>query len=150
MLGVLLAGPHQLDRLRDFLGDHDRLADEFLDGAAPAEAAAEHGAMNDDLVVRYAGGKRRRHERGRRILGRHPDFDAVRLDVRRAGLRLHGGVGEKGHGVVGSEAPRRARERSAEIAVGAADFGVRRGEAAAHLLRRCRRSTPGRCRGRPS
>ena len=48
---VLFARPNELDRRFDFLGDEHRLADVLLNRGAPAEAAAEHHAMDHDLVV---------------------------------------------------------------------------------------------------
>src|SRR3974390_231674 len=77
VLDVLLARPQELDRDIDLLGDHHRLADEFLNGGAAAEAPAQERAMDHDLVVRHAGGAGRRCQRGHRLLRRHPDFDTA-------------------------------------------------------------------------
>ena len=80
-------------------------------------------------------------ERGRGILGRRPDFDAVRPDMRGAGLRLHGGMGEKRHRIIRLDASRGAGERRRGIAVGAADLRRRRVEPGAHQFAQSPRST---------
>ncbi len=131
---VLFARPHELDRLAELLGDEHRLADIFLDGAAPAEAAAEHRAVHHDLVIRDAGGDGGGGERGGGALGRHPDLDSVGSDVRGAGLRLHGRVREERDRVVGLDPPHGARKTGGYVAVGAADLTLFHVQAAAHEL----------------
>ena len=103
---VLFARPYELDRLAKFFGDGDRLADVFLNRCAAAETAAKHRAVHPHLRVRHAGGISGGGKRRRRILGRHPDVDAVVANMRRTGLRLHRGVREKRHRVVGLDALR--------------------------------------------
>ena len=107
---VLFARPQELDRLTELLGDEHGLADIFLDGAAPAEAAAEQCAVHHDLVIGDAGRDGGGGERSGGALGRHPDLDSVGFDVRGAGLRLHGRVREERDGVVGFDPPHGARE----------------------------------------
>ena len=54
---VLFARPDQLDRRAgELLGDHHRLADIIVEGAAPAEAAAEMQLVDVALLLRQAGG----------------------------------------------------------------------------------------------
>ena len=76
---------------------------------APAEAAAEHHAMDHDLVVRHAGGRGGGGERGRGVLRRRPDLDPAGPDMGGAGLRLHGGVRQERHRVVRLDAAGGAR-----------------------------------------
>ena len=92
----------------------------------------EHRAVHHDLVIRNAGRDGGGCERGGGALGRHPDLDSVGFDMRGAGLRLHGRVGEERDRVFGFHASRGARERRDRITVGAPDPGFFRREAFAH------------------
>ena len=97
---VLLARPDELHRLADLFRDQDRLPHEILEDAAPAEAAAQHHLVDHDLVGRHAGCVRRDGKRGFAVLRGRPDLDPVGRHMRRAVLRLHGGMTEEGHLVV--------------------------------------------------
>ena len=55
---ILLARPQELDRLPDRLGDQHRLMNIVLNRTAPAEPAAEHCLVQDDLFRRHLGGSR--------------------------------------------------------------------------------------------
>ena len=103
-------------------GDGNGLADIFLDRRTAAEPAAEHGPMHRDFLVRHVGRDRGGGERGRRILGRHPDLDAIGAHMGGAGLRLHGGMGEKRHFVIGLDPHRRPCQGRSGVAVGAANL----------------------------
>ncbi len=59
--------------------------------------------LSSDTPAAMRGGR----QRNGRVLGRHPNLDAVGAHMRGAGLRLHGGVGEKRHRVVGLDASAR-------------------------------------------
>ncbi len=121
---VLLARPNELHRLADLLRDQHRLPHEVLKDPAPAEAAAEHHLVNHDFARGYASGIGCDCERRLAILGGRPDLDQVGGHVRRAVLRLHGGVSEEGHLVVCFDSLDRLAERSIDIAVAAADARV--------------------------
>ena len=91
VLDVFLAGPHDLHRAVDMLGDLDR-ADDAVGLQPPAEAAADQMIVDHDLVQRQARGLRGRRLDARDRLVADPDFAAVLADMHRAVHRLHRGV----------------------------------------------------------
>ena len=146
---VLLARPEELDRDIDLFRDQDGLADEFLDGGATPETAAQKRAVDHDLLVRHAGGARRRCQSRHRLLGRHPDLDLAIGDMGGAGLRLHGRMREEWDLIVRLDKLDRALHRCRDIAVGAADLRFFCREVRRERYRRCWRWTRGRCRADP-
>ena len=135
MADILLARPHHLDRRIDFFGDQHRLTDILLYRCAPAEAAAQHHAVDHNLIVRHAGSDGGGHKRGRGALRRRPNLDPLGRDMRRTGLRLHGGVGQVRDGVFRLDAARGACECAGDIAVRSADLGIIRVERGAHAFK---------------
>src|SRR5262249_60975329 len=97
---------------------------EVLKDPAPAEAGAEHHLANPGLARRYTGGIGRDRERRLPVLGGRPDLDQVGGHVRRAVLRLHGGVREEGHLVVRLDSLGSLAEGALDVAVAAADARV--------------------------
>ena len=74
---VLFAGPHQLDwRARHLLGDVHRLGD-IVAAAAPPKAATQVDLVDIALVLRQAGRRGARGQRGFAVLRRAPDFALV-------------------------------------------------------------------------
>ena len=122
VLDVLLARPEELDRDIDLFRDQDGLADEFLDGGATPETAAQKRAVDHDLLIRHAGGARRGRQSRHRLLGRHPDLDPAIGDMGGAGLRLHGRMREEWDLIVRLDMLDRALHRCRDVAVGAADL----------------------------
>jgi hypothetical protein len=134
---VLLAGPDELHRLADLFRDQDRLPHEILEDAAPAEAAAQHHLVDHDLVGRHAGCVRSDGKRGFAVLRGRPDLDPVRRHMRRAVLRLHGGMTEEGHLVVRFDALDRLTEGAVDVAVVATDASVPGAQARMQFLANC-------------
>ena len=131
------------------LGDQDGLGHVVVEGAAPAEAAAEVDLVDLALVGRQAGGRQGRRERGLAVLRRHPDLAAVRRVLRRGVHRLHRRVVLERIGVDRLDLLGRAGDGGLDVAVlvGARRPGRRRGRPSA--CRRSWRSTPWRSGPRP-
>src|SRR6516165_10532893 len=121
---IVHARPDELHRLAHLLGDEDGLADEILKYSAPAEAAAEHRLVNDHLAVWHPCSIRGDGKRGLAVLSGRPDLDRIGGDVRCAILRLHGGMGEERHFVVGFDPPRGSGKRCGVIALTAPDARI--------------------------
>ena len=105
MLHVGLAAPDHLDRrrghrLRDARRDIDVVEGERQ---APAVAPAEHQVRQVDLVGVESQGAGRDGAGVQRILGARPHVGAVAVDAHRAGHRLHRGVSQERHPVVGRD-----------------------------------------------
>ena len=116
LTGIFLARPDQLDRAVDGLGDGDRLHD-LIAGITAAEAAADEGVVNIDLLRLQAGGFRRRFERFIRGLRSDPDVESVGLQIHCRIHRLHRRMRQIGRLVNGFERLGRARHRLIDIAV---------------------------------
>ena len=115
VLDVFLAGPHDLHRAVDMLGDLDG-ADDAVGLQPPAEAAADQMIVDHDLVQRQAGGLRRRRLGARDGLAADPDFAAVLADMNRAVHRLHRRVREERNLVGRLDLGGGARHRLVDIA----------------------------------
>ena len=81
VLDVFLAGPDDLHRAVDLLGDLDR-AHDAVDLEPPPEAAAEQMIVHHDLLQRQPGGLRRGGLGTAQDLGADPDLAAVLAHVR--------------------------------------------------------------------
>src|SRR3981189_469989 len=75
VLDVFLAGPDNLDRTVDLLGDIDR-ANDAIDLKAASEAPADQMIMDHDVVQRQARGLRRHRLGPPKDLVADPDFAA--------------------------------------------------------------------------
>src|ERR1700738_5242031 len=91
VLDIFLAGPDDLDRTLDVLGDLDR-ANDAIDLQATTEAAADQMIVDYALVQRQARGLRRRRLGSSEDLVAEPDFAAVLTDMNGTVHRLHRGV----------------------------------------------------------
>ena len=134
MLDVFFARPYELNRRVDLFGNEYSLTDKFLDRSAPAETAAKHGAVNQDVIVRNAGRIGRRGQRRHRALGRCPNFDLAVVDMSGAGLRLHRRMGEEGDRIVRFDTPDRPLQSRFDVAVVTADLRLLCGESCANSL----------------
>ena len=81
VLDVLLARPHQLDRLAERLGHLDRLTQLIVD-RAPPEAAAEIAVVNEHVARIDAPDLRRQFQRGVRRLRADPGVDPLGTPMR--------------------------------------------------------------------
>jgi hypothetical protein len=91
-------------------------------------------SVDDYVLVRHSGSRRGIGECGGWILRGNPDLDVISSDMRRAGLRLHGRVGEERHSVIGKNPPCCSRESGRRIASRAADLRFGRMQACTYQL----------------
>ncbi len=87
VLDVVLAGPQQLHRRADRLGDPRRLDHEVVH-QPPAEAAAAAGEVDGDVLGLDPQGLGHQLAAVLGVLGRGPDLDLAILEAGRAVLRL--------------------------------------------------------------
>ena len=158
VLDVVLAAPDQLDRRRGHrLRDAHPEVDVVEAEREPAAvASAEHQIGELDLIGVEVEGVGGDGSGVQRVLGARPHLGAVPLDARRARHRLHRGVGEERHAVVGGDdlgrlrrhlggvaerlVERREDRRAGDAAVaGVVVGGAERGQRLAGRASSCRR-----------
>ena len=126
MPNIGLAGPNHLERVRHLFGESGGNTNIFVFEPAP-ETAADHVAVQGDLVERQPGHACRFGLGAARNLCAAPDLRAVRPDMSGAVDRLHRRMGEEGRVVDCLQLDGSPRDRGIRIAFLARDEAGRDG-----------------------